>query len=550
MYRLYSIKTRILSLLIMSCLAPISAEGQNVSWAIGAGSTGSDQGYDISSDSLGNIYVTGWFSGSTLFGGQTLVSAGLQDVFVASYDSSGNLNWVRQAGSVANDVSAGIATAPNGDTYITGWFKDTCNFNGNIVISQGSYDMFVAKYDVNGTLLWVQSGGGTLDDYGNRVAISSDGGVTIAGSFKNTFDASGQQMTSNGNRDALICHYDSNGQLQWMRGIGGSSEDRAYGIIQDANDNYFITGLFSDVVDFDGTMLTCNSFYATYLAKLSSQGNILWAVKGDAGANDFARGFGVMVDLQGNVVTNGFYSGTLNMGGATLAASGGQYDQDSYLIKFTNNGTLLWARTAGGSSTDHGLDLHLTSNNEILAVGFFHDVANFQNTTITATGLADVYVAKYDGSGNVLSVSGFGGAGNEYGYGVTSDDDGNVYLTGAFTGSSQMGSIPLVSNGGNDILIAKVSLTPLGINTIYGGIGFSMYPNPARDWVRLDLSDVNWGDKLLQLEIQDLTGRTVLITNNVSGQVQVNVSDLQSGLYTVRFSSEESSTTAKLKVQH
>ncbi|MFZ9942755.1 MAG: T9SS type A sorting domain-containing protein [Bacteroidia bacterium] len=543
-------KKKLLVLFTIFSTLYMPVKAQNVSWAIGTGNTGSDQGYDISNDSLGNIYVTGWFSGSALFGGQTLVSTGLQDVFVASYDSSGNLNWVRQAGSVANDVSAGIATAPNGDTYITGWFKDTCNFNGNIVISHGSNDMFVAKYDVNGTLLWVQSGGGTLDDYGNRVAISSDGGVTIAGSFKNTFDASGQQMTSNGNRDALICHYDSNGQLVWMRGIGGSSEDRAYGIIQDANDNYFITGLFSDVVDFDGTTLTCNSFYATYLAKLSSQGNVIWAVKGDAGANDFARGFGVMVDLQGNVVTNGFYSGTLNMGGATLAASGGQYDQDSYLIKFTNNGTLLWARTAGGSSTDQGLDLHHTSNNEILAVGFFHDVANFQNTTITATGLADVYVAKYDGSGNVLSVSGFGGSGNEYGYGVTSDDDGNVYLTGVFTGASQMGSIPLVSNGGNDILIAKVSLTPLGINSLADGVGFSMYPNPANNWFQLDCSDLKQNHNNLQLDIQDLAGRSLLSISRVSDVERVDVSNLPTGLYLVRLSGPGYSSVTKLIVEH
>ncbi|MFM7768305.1 MAG: T9SS type A sorting domain-containing protein, partial [Bacteroidota bacterium] len=68
--------------------------------------------------------------------------------------------------------------------------------------------------------------------------------------------------------------------------------------------------------------------------------------------------------------------------------------------------------------------------------------------------------------------------------------------------------------------------------------------------VRLDFSDVNRENKPFQLEIQDLTGRTVLITNNVSSQVQVNVSDLQSGLYTVRFSSEDSATTAKLIVQH
>ncbi|MFM9027834.1 MAG: SBBP repeat-containing protein, partial [Bacteroidota bacterium] len=199
----------------------MTTNAQNVSWALRAGDSGSDQGYDISNDTLGNLYVTGWFSGTAQFDNQTLISQGLQDIFIASYDGSGNLNWVRQAGGTGNDVSAGIATAANGETYITGWFADTSHFNDSTVISNGSFDMFIAKYDAAGTIQWVRSAGGVLDDYGNRVTLTIDGGVVLAGSFKDTISASGSQLISHGNRDALLCRYASDGQLVWARGTGG-----------------------------------------------------------------------------------------------------------------------------------------------------------------------------------------------------------------------------------------------------------------------------------------------------------------------------------------
>ncbi|MGR6088644.1 MAG: T9SS type A sorting domain-containing protein [Arcticibacter sp.] len=537
-----------LLLTTLCMLIAIASKAQTVSWAYGVGNTGSDQGYDISHDALGNVYVTGWFSGSIQFGNQTLVSFGLQDIFLASYDNSGNLNWVQQAGSVANDVGAGIATAPNGDTYITGWFKDTCDFSGSTVVSNGNYDMFIAKYNAAGAIQWVGSGGGAIDDYGNRVAFTSDGGDTIAGSFKSTFSASGMQMTSNGNRDILVCHYSANGQLEWMKGIGGSSEDRAYGIEQDGNGDYYITGVFGDVVDFDGTVLTCNSLFATYLAKLSAQGNVIWALKGDAFANDFARGFGVKVDPQGNVVTNGFFSGTLIMGGATLLASGGQYDQDSYLIKFSPSGSLLWARHAGGSSTDQATDLHITSSNEILEVGFLHDLATFNNTTVNAAGQADCFVSKYDAAGNLLSVSTFGGAGNEYGYGISADDNGSIYITGVFTGACQMGPYSLTSNGGNDILIAKVSLSPLGLSDNNELASFSLFPNPAQHWLQVDCSALKQQYQTVHLEMLDLNGKMVYSDQNISYRTSIYVADLPSGLYLLRLHGNGFSSTTRLMV--
>ena len=537
-------------LLVFSQLSFLfSANAQNVSWAYNIGNTGSDQGYDISNDELGNVYVTGWFSGTAQFGNQTLVSYGLQDIFIASYDSNGNLNWVRQAGSSENEVSAGIASAPNGDTYITGWFKGSCDFSDSTVISQGDYDMFLAKYNAEGAIQWVHSGGGTLDDYGNRVTLTSDGGATVAGSFKSTFSAAAIQTASQGNRDILVCHYAPDGQLVWMKGIGGVSEDRAYGIVQDTNGDYYITGVFSDVVDFGGTSLTCNSFFATYLAKLSNDGNVVWAIKGDGFANDFVRGYGVAVDQQGNVYTNGFYSGRLNMGGVTLLASGGQYDQETYLMKFTSDGTLVWSRTSGGAlGVDQSTDLLLAPNNQIMEVGFFHNAATFGSATINAAGQSDVFVTKYDDAGNLLAVSSFGGSGNEYGYGIAADNDGNIYMAGVITGSTNMGTIPLESNGGNDILIARLTLSPLEVSNSAALAPISLYPNPTRDRIQLDCSALKQLHSSVNLEIVDQSGRTVYSERGIAGLNLFDLSDLQSGLYLVRLFGEGYSSTTQLLV--
>lgn len=389
-------------LAFLSFFGGLRSSAQHISWALGAGDTGSDQGYDISSDSLGNIYVTGWFTGVLQFGEEFLVSQGMQDIFLASFDRSGKLNWARRAGGPGNDVSAGIVTEGNGDTYITGWYAGAVDFSDSTIVSQGSFDMFIAKYDASGALHWVKSGGGVSDDYGNRVALTEDGGVIVAGSFRQTFLADSVQLTSSGNRDALFCRYSRDGKLLWVKQTGGIGEDRAYGIIKDNQNQFIVTGLFSDRVVLGGTLLTCNSFFGTYVAKMTGEGEFIWGVKGDGGANDFARGFGVVTDPEGHILVNGFFSGVLRIGGYALTAMGGQYDQDSYLVKLDADGQVMWARHSGGSGTDQGTDLQATAEGDIIEVGFFHDMAHWANQSIVSSDLADAFVARYDPDGNLI----------------------------------------------------------------------------------------------------------------------------------------------------
>ncbi|MFM9028997.1 MAG: T9SS type A sorting domain-containing protein, partial [Bacteroidota bacterium] len=350
------------------------------------------------------------------------------------------------------------------------------------------------------------------------------------------------------NRDALLCRYASDGQLVWARGTGGSGEDRAYGIIQDADSNYFVTGLFTGIVDFGNTRLTCSSLFGTYVGKISGQGNFLWAVKGDGGANDFARGFGVVTDPAGNAVVNGFFSGVLRMGGFTLNATGGQYDQDGYILKFNTNGNVVWAKRTGGNGTDQGTDLHATSTGEIIEVGFFQDTARFANLSVVAAGLSDVFVAKYDSSGNVLWVEGYGGSGNEFGYGVTGDMLGNVFITGAFSGSSMFGNQALVSAGGNDIFMAGIADVSNSIPDNESSVSAFIYPNPSTGWFRFDCSSLAGTGKAIGIHIMDMAGKTTYHNENIDSQAMIDVSEIESGCYVVRFYNEDFSTCTRLVI--
>ena len=120
-------------------------------WIRSAGSQMIDEGTDISTDDAGN--VTGYFSGTTDFGGIIESSAGITDVFVMKYNTNGVLQWVRTGGGTGNDRGSAIHADNIGNCYVTGYFYGTASFSGTIITSQGAQDIFIAKYDSNGNVL-------------------------------------------------------------------------------------------------------------------------------------------------------------------------------------------------------------------------------------------------------------------------------------------------------------------------------------------------------------------------------------------------------------
>ena len=158
----------------------------NVTWAKSAGGTSNGSlGNSVATDATGNIYVTGYFGSPTVtFGTTTLTNAGIGNIFIVKYDSNGNVIWAKSAGGIASDYANSVATDATGNIYITGFFSSSSiTFGTTTLTNAGNTDIFIAKYDINGNVICAKSAGGASNDQGNSVATDANGSTYITGRF-------------------------------------------------------------------------------------------------------------------------------------------------------------------------------------------------------------------------------------------------------------------------------------------------------------------------------------------------------------------------------
>ena len=237
----------------------------------------------------------------------------------------------------------------------------------------------------------------------------------------------------------------------WAKKAGGTSDDHGQGIGVDASGNSYITGYFQGTATFGSTNLTSNGGYDIFVAKLDSSGNWLWAKK--AGGTSDDEGHGIAVDASGNSYVTGFFGGSASFGSTTLISNG---NYDIFITKLDSNGNWLWAKKAGGTNPDYGFGIAVDTSGNSYVIGFFEGTATFGYTTLISNGGTDLFVAKLDSSGNWLWAKKVGGTSTDEGYDIAVDASGNSYVTGIFYGTATFGSTTLISNGEEDIFIAKL----------------------------------------------------------------------------------------------
>jgi len=175
-------------------------------WSSRFGSSDYDAGYAIAVDVNGDVLVTGYFQGTVDFGGETLTTAGAEDIFVAKFSGvDGAHLWSERFGGTDNDYGVGIAVDGSANVLVTGYFAGTVNFGGGGLTSAGGYDIFVVKFSgVDGAHLWSKRFGSTDNDGGLGLAADGSGNVLVTGSFQGTVDFDGDVLTSAGLSDIFV----------------------------------------------------------------------------------------------------------------------------------------------------------------------------------------------------------------------------------------------------------------------------------------------------------------------------------------------------------
>ncbi|MCI0492463.1 MAG: SBBP repeat-containing protein, partial [Planctomycetes bacterium] len=265
-------------MLFATLLSPASAQTQSVAWAISGGGPNSDVGFAIAADPSGDAVLVGRMDDVATLAGLTSPPRGDLDAAIAKFGADGKLKWLRRPGGSERDSAQSIALDANGNALVTGFFRGTGRFGPQESNSAGHRDAFVAKYDPEGTLLWFRRAGGSLIDEGRGVSADKDGNVLVTGAFEGQASFSEDvSITAKGNGDAFIAKYDPNGTLLWVRQAGSQEHTWGNAIVADSVGNVLVSGAFSETATFDGTTLTSTNDLGAFVAKYSPEGKLLWA---------------------------------------------------------------------------------------------------------------------------------------------------------------------------------------------------------------------------------------------------------------------------------
>lgn len=311
-------------------LARYNSDG-TLLWAIRAGGVEADAATAVVAISDESVFVTGYFTGTAVFGqGETnettLTTAGVQDIFIARYNPDGTLAWVKHAGGTDVDTGSSNTALPNGDSFVTGQFKGIAVFgvgegNETTLTSAGQQDIFLARYNADGTLAWAKGVGGVSWDEGSGIDGLSDGTVYVVGYISDTviFGAGESNQTTlfvGAGRDIFIAKYNSDGTLAWAKSAMGAGFNVTPSIAVRSDGSPYIAGTLSSITVFGSgeanevTLMAGGPFITAY----NVDGTVNWAMHtGNALLwGDFLTSIDVRQD--GSTYITGGISGTVTYG--------------------------------------------------------------------------------------------------------------------------------------------------------------------------------------------------------------------------------------------
>lgn len=454
-------------ILILLDLFFIKLPAQNFEWVKKEGLFAYDYGYGISTDIVGNIYITGKYEMNANFSDSILNSYGNHDIYVAKYSSSGALIWTRTAGGVYGDYSHGLACDGSNHIYVAGeieGFNTQINFEGSPIIlnSKGSNDVFLTKYDLNGNLLWARQAGGYYDDAALGITYDHNGNVYVCGYFKDTSTFSGTTIYGNGNRDIFIAKYDMNGNFKWVNHAGSAGRDEAKAIKCDTAGNVYIAGMYEDSAIFDSSILLSPlSYFNVFLAKYAPDGSLIWVKSSGGDYDDVA--WALTLDDEDKIYITGEFNASAYFDSIQLITTG---QSNIFIACYNSSGNVEWVTSAGGPLNDRARGIGCDGTN-LYITGQFSTSANFGPYTVTGIDSAEIFMAKISNTGNfewATSVGGIHDAPEQLGYesgnGICAEPSGNVYATGTLISGGDFGNLSVFPYSRTDIFITKISQGP------------------------------------------------------------------------------------------
>jgi hypothetical protein len=436
-----------------------SVNAPAIPFASSAGSVYKDEALDVCSDSLGNVYTVGYISGQTRFADDVIVSHnGSKDIFISRNNSKGECLWARSFGSNQTDIATSVIADNNGNIFFAGSFSGTVNFSDNItLVSNGSEDMFIAKADSSGNIIWAKQIGSIAPDRITDIDTYDFQNIFVSGFYSDTMVVSDDidSLFSNGMTNIFVAKIDTSGIIDWAKGFGSDEFDEANGIAVDEGSTVYLTGFFSQNVGFDSFEIESVGEEDIFVTSLDTDGGVRWA-KSAGSSTGIDNATSITVSDDGTSYLTGSFSGSIYFTESDSLVSNGL--RDVFVASYDANGGHRWTFSGGGSGlVDTGEDIECASDGNIYLTGTYAFTSLFDNKALLKSfGSSDVFVLKMNSDGDILKAKAIGGNYEDFGYGIGVDKFSNVYACGSFKRTAYFNGISISSEGEEDIFMSMV----------------------------------------------------------------------------------------------
>ena len=456
-----------------------------------------------------NILITGYFkSGITDFDPGTgtvyLHINGTADIYFAKYDSLGNYVFAYSIGGKGADYGNDITTDAAGNIFITGQFWGVSGYYADFDpapgamhqayrVSNGYYDIYVAKYTPDGSYIFANTTGSITDDAGRKLQTDAAGNVYVTGTFSGRavdFNT-GDTLSASGGNDIFFAKYDGTGNYIYTRQVSGLKDENAAAILVYENGKVLLAGSFVDSVIIDavsGKKVFSKGLENSFLAAYNAGGNftavncpgVYRSFKLETTVSRIAH------DKERNIYVTGQFEGIMDFDPGpgtwylTSSSDAGKlsnssYSDDIFFAKYAADGKLIFAKNISGPYGEYPSSIALDDENNIYLCGYFQDSTDFDPGSgkyilSPDSGFDDAkFFAKYDAGGNLLFVKKIqmSNYSSSMVNGIALDKNKNIYIAGYFYSADfdpGPGIVEKHSAGGIDIFLAKYD--PLG-NYVY-----------------------------------------------------------------------------------
>lgn len=382
--------------------------------------------------------------------------AQINKIWIVKFSSDGSLQWSKTYGGSDDDRGASIIETQDGGYAFVGYSKSN---DGDLTENAGFYDQWVVKLDASGNMEWQKSFGFPGSDQAFSLIQTADGGYFTAG-FLDVSASEGagndnagddtrtrQMINKPLNRGSLhgIGEYwghklDGEGNLEWRRYFGGTNFDRAYEVLPADDGGVLIVGA-SESLDFD--ISQPNGSYDFWAVRVDPQGELLW--EKSMGGSEIDNAYAATKTPDGNYLIAG---DTRSSNGDVTNFRG---SADVWLVKLGDNGSIIWQKTLGGSNFESARGITAVGDGFVItgASRSADDQVSENN------GQTDIWTLLVDEEGTLLDQKVLGGNDIDFGYGISANAQGKIYVVG----DTESTSGPLISTKGRtDAVLIQMNL--------------------------------------------------------------------------------------------